>query len=137
MSYLLDTNVISELCKNKSKINSGVLQWISQTSAYTLFTSVLVIGELSQGVLRLRRRDSAQADIIQFRLDQLALYTRNTLVIDLPIVARWAELNTPDPKPVVDSLLAATALVHELTIVTRNVSDFEATGVAIFNPFVE
>ena len=135
MTYLLDTNIISELCKKRSKIDPGVLRWLSATPGETLFTSVLVIGELTQGVIRLRRRDPNQANAIQAKLDQLSLYTRNALVIDLPIVTCWAKLNSPDPQPVVDSLLAATALVHDLTVVTRNVKDFEATGVAAINPF--
>lgn len=135
--YLLDTNVISELCKARDKINPGVLQWTRAAASECLFTSVLVVGELNQGVMRLRKRDPVQADIIQVKLDQLRRYTRHALAIDLAVAKRWAELNSGDPLPVVDSLLAATALVHDLTVVTRNVDDFVRTAVPCINPFSE
>lgn len=135
--YLIDTNVISELCRRHDRINPGVRRWLDAAPGDRLFTSTLVIGELRQGVLRLQRRDPVQAAIIQARLDQLTLYTRNTLAVELAVAQRWAELNAGDPLPVVDSLLAATALVHDLVVVTRNVGDFAATEVSCLNPFDE
>jgi len=133
--YLIDTNIISELCKTRQKIDPGVHQWVKSTADQQLFTSVLVIGELQQGLLRLRRRDPIQADLLQAKLDQLGFYLHNTLPVDINIVECWAKLSVPDPLPVIDGLLAATALTHDLAVVTRNIRDFAKTAVVCINPF--
>ena len=137
MSYLLDTNVVSELRKGK-RANRGVLEWFASVDPEDLFLSVLVAGELRQGVERLRLRDPAQAEPLERWLTTMVSdYASRLLVIDAQVAALWGRLNVPDPIAAVDGLLAATALVHGLTLVTRNVRDVERTGVATLNPFVE
>ena len=133
--FLLDTNVVSELRKG-SRADAGLLEWIAPIDSATLFLSVLVAGELRQGVERVRLRDAPQAA----RLDRwlLALmndYADRLLPIDLRVADLWGRMNVPNPLSAVDGLLAATAIVHDLTLVTRNVKDVERTGVRIHNPF--
>ena len=134
MSYLLDTNVVSEVRKKTPDL--GVATWFASVSADELFLSVLVVGEIRQGIERLVRRDPAQAEIFEQWLSRL-LHSYGDRII--PITARvaqtWGRLNVPDPAPVVDGLMAATALVHDWTLVTRNIDDVESTGVRFLNPF--
>lgn len=135
MSWLLDSNVLAELRKG-ARAHPSVTTWFASTDEADLFTSVLVLGEARRGVESIRRRDTAAA----MALDQWLLRLRETfadrvLPIDEDIADRWGALNVPDPLPAVDGLLAATALVHDLTVVTRNVRDMERTGVRVFNPF--
>lgn len=101
-----------------------------------LYLSVLVVGEVRCGIERLRRRDPEQALRLASRLAQLTLaMSGRILPLSLQIAEQWGRINVPNPLPVVDSLLAATALVHDLTFVTRNVRDVERSGVRCFNPF--
>jgi predicted nucleic acid-binding protein len=135
VSWLLDSNVLAELRKG-SRADPSVMAWFASTDEADLFTSVLVIGEARRGVESIRRRDAVAAQA----LDQWLLRLRETfadrvLPIDEDIAERWGALNVPDPVPAVDGLLAATALVHDLTVVTRNVRDMERTGVRLHNPF--
>ena len=137
MSWLLDSNVLAELRKGP-RAHPSVMAWFASTEEADLFTSVLVLGEARRGVESIRRRDPVAAKA----LDQWLLRLRETfadrvLSIDEDIADRWGALNVPDPIPAVDGLLAATALVHDLTVVTRNVRDMERTGVRLFNPFGE
>ncbi|MEN9581711.1 MAG: hypothetical protein RJA70_4720 [Pseudomonadota bacterium] len=135
MSYLLDTNALSELRKGE-RANPGVLSWFAQVSDEELFTSVLVLGELRRGIESLRRRDSVAATSLDQWLARLTeQFADRLLPVDRDTALRWGRLNVPDPVPTVDGLLAATALVHELTLVTRNTRDVERTGVALINPF--
>ena len=135
MSYLLDTNVLSELRKGK-RANPRVVAWFEGVADKEVFISVLVLGELRQGVERVRRRDPAAAARLERWLDALATgYADRALPVDDRIADLWGRLSVPDPLPAVDGLLAATALVHNLTLVTRNVRDVEATGAEVFNPF--
>lgn len=137
MSFLLDTNIVSELRKGR-RANSGVVDWFASVPPEDLFLSVLVAGELRQGVERLRLRDPAQAQRLERWLTELVSdYASRFLVVDAEVAALWGRLNVPDPIAAIDGLLAATALVHGLTLVTRNVRDVERTGVSTLNPFLD
>ena len=134
MSYLLDTNVLSEIRKPQGDAN--VRGWFGGVRGDELFLSVLTLGEVRQGVERLKRRDEAQAAVFEGWLEGLAEnYRERLLPVGLEVVDAWGRLNVPDPLPAVDGLLAATALVHGLTLVTRNTKDVERSGVPLLNPF--
>jgi toxin FitB len=134
MSFLLDTNVVSEI--RKQAPDPGVASWFTSVTADRLFLSVLVVGEIRQGVERLARRDPIQAEIFERWLSQLIDgYGDRLIPITDRIAQAWGRLNVPDPVPVVDGLMAATALVHDWTLVTRNVGDVRSTGVRVLNPF--
>lgn len=137
MGYLIDTNVWSELQKGE-RTNTGVRRWFFATDANDLYLSVLVVGEVSRGIERLRRRDPDQATRLEQRLSQLkaAMHDR-ILPVTTTIAERWGVINVPDPLPVVDGLLAATAIEHNLVLVTRNVRDIKRSGVTWLNPFEE
>ena len=133
--YLLDTNVVSELRKGV-RANAGVVDWIQRTADEQLYLSVLVLGELRQGIERLRRRDSRAAIKLDRWLDRLVDdYEERVLPVEADVADLWGRLNVPDPVAAVDGMLAATALVHDLTLVTRNVRDVRRTGVRLLNPF--
>ncbi|HEY2130826.1 MAG TPA: type II toxin-antitoxin system VapC family toxin [Streptosporangiaceae bacterium] len=136
MSFLLDTNVVSEI--RKKAPDRGVATWFVSVPADKLFLSVLVVGEIRQGIARLVRRDPAQAEIFERWLSQLVDgYGDRIVPITVRIAEAWGRLNVPDPVPVVDGLLAATALVHDWTLVTRNVNDVTSTGVRLLDPFAD
>jgi toxin FitB len=134
VSYLLDTNVVSEI--RKKAPDPGISAWFASVAAENLFLSVLVVGEIRQGIERLARRDQAQAEIFEHWLSRLVRAYGDRIV---PVTARvaeaWGRLDVPDPVPVVDGLMAATALVHDWTLVTRNASDVASTGVRFLDPF--
>lgn len=135
MRFLLDTNVISELRK-RDRADAGVRRWFGATPDADLFLSVLVLGEIRQGVERTRRRDAKTARHLEHWLKQLATsFSGRLLAIDAAVADQWGTLNARDPLPVVDGLLAATALVHGLAVVTRNTEDFARTRVEVMNPF--
>ena len=134
MSFLLDTNVVSEV--RKQSPDAGVAGWFASVPADELFLSVLVVGEIRQGIERLVRRDPAQAEIFERWLSQLVdSYSDRLVPITERIAQAWGRLNVPDPVPVVDGLMAATALAHDWILVTRNVNDIRSTGVRLLNPF--
>ncbi|UCH26097.1 MAG: type II toxin-antitoxin system VapC family toxin [Trueperaceae bacterium] len=134
MSYLLDTNVLSELRKPKG--NPKVKTWFAATEGEEVFLSVLVVGEIQQGVERLRRRDPVQAAVFDVWLETLKRdYRERILPITAEIAEVWGRFNASNPLPVIDGLLAATAQVHGLILVTRNVADIDRTGVPLLNPF--
>ena len=136
--YLLDTNVVSELRKIRlGKANECVAAWADNIDASDLFLSVITIQELEIGVLLLERRDPLQGAIFRAWLNShvLPAFIGRILAVDTAVALRSAQLHVPDPRPVRDSLIAATALVHGMTVVTRNVADFETTGIRIFNPW--
>lgn len=136
MSYLLDTNVVSELRRKRPA--PSVTRWLDGVRADELFLSVLVIGELRRGVELLRRKDSGSAERINDWLDELSTRFRDRILpISQPVADRWGRLGVPDPIPAVDALMAATALAHGLTLVTRNVGDFARTGVPLVDPFAD
>lgn len=135
MTYLLDTNVVSEI--RRSKPDPNVIRWFASAPSHSLRLSVLVLGELRQGVERLRRRDPQQAEALDVWVSGLAQdYADRIAPVTEQVADLWGRLNVPDPLPVVDSLMAATALVHGWTLVTRNVKDVQSTGVKLLDPFV-
>jgi predicted nucleic acid-binding protein len=135
MSFLVDTNVISELRKGP-RAHARVRDWFGSVEDRALHLSVVVIGELRQGVEGLRRRDpSAAASLDRWLHELVQSYADRVLPIDAAIADRWGRLNVPDPVSAVDGLLAATALVHSLTLVTRNVRHVRRTGVRHLDPF--
>lgn len=137
MGYLIDTNVLSELQKG-DRANAGVREWYEAVDQIELFLSVLVIGELRQGIERLRRRDAIQAARLEERLSAVQLLMDGQILpITQAIADRWGRIISPDQLPVIDGLLAATALEHNLILVTRNIRDVERSGVPLLNPFAE
>lgn len=136
MSYLLDTNVISEIRKGEAA-HAAVRAWLAGTAAEDLYVSVLTLGEIRRGIERIRLRgDHVQAHSLDGWLIRLeSAYAARILPVDARIADLWGRLQVPDPLPVVDALLAATAIVHGLTLVTRNVSDIRRTPARIWDPF--
>lgn len=136
MSWLIDTNVASELRRGQ-QANPGVLAWAERARNEPVFTSVLVMGELRRGVELRRMKDPAAAAALEQWVQRiLESYPERVLPVDQAVAERWARLGIPDRVPVFDGLIAATALVHDLTLVTRNVRDMARTGVRILDPFV-
>ncbi len=138
--YLLDTNVVSELRKIRSgKADAHVARWADSVDTVDLYLSVITVQELEIGVLLLERRDPSQGALLRAWLNGhvLPAFSGRIVSIDTAIAQRSAQLHVPNPQPVRDGLIAATALVHGMTVVTRNVSDFEASGVVILNPWVK
>lgn len=136
--YLLDTNVIAELRKAKSpKVDQKVLVWANSVSAASLFLSVITVLELEKGILLIERRDPTQGAVLRSWLDThvLPTFRERILPVDTAVAQCCARLHVPTPRPDRDALTAATALVHGLTVVTRNVADFTPTGVEIVNPW--
>jgi predicted nucleic acid-binding protein len=133
--YLIDTNVISELRKGE-RSNLGVREWLAQHADDDLWLSVLVVGELRRGIALVRRRDPDSAQRLETWLSSLeASYADRILPVSLDVARQWSLLGVPDPLPVIDGLLAATALTHQLVLVSRNVADVERTAAKVLNPF--
>jgi predicted nucleic acid-binding protein len=134
VAFLLDTNVISEA--RKPAPDANVRAWLDSVPEAQLYLSVLVVGEIRQGVERLRRRDPAQAEPYEAWLSTLLRSFADRLVpVTADVCEEWGRLNVPDPLPVVDGLMAATASHRNWTFVTRNVKDLARTGVDLLNPF--
>jgi predicted nucleic acid-binding protein len=134
MTYLIDTNVISELRRREP--DPHVLDWYHAAPSAGLFLSVLSIGEIRLGIERLRRKDGAQAQALESWLDGLAISFADRIIgIDADTAQEWGRLNVPDPLPVIDGLLAASAKVRGWTLVTRNTADLARCGVTLVNPF--
>jgi predicted nucleic acid-binding protein len=136
--YLLDTNVVSELRKVKAgKADRHVSAWANEAPLLSLFLSAVTVHELELGTLLLGRRDPTQAAVFRTWLDEHVLpgFHNRILPIDTAIAQRSATLHVPDPKPDRDAFIAATALVHGMSVVTRNVADFASTGVEVINPW--
>lgn len=135
MSYLLDTNVVSELRK-RERGDAGVVRWARTVSTQELYTSVLVIGELRRGIALKRRNDAVQAEALAQWLERVRReFGVRVLPIDERIADVWSGMGIPDRLPVVDALLAATSIVHGLTMVTRDVADVTRAGAKVLNPF--
>lgn len=138
MMYVLDTNVVSELRKVRvGKADANVMAWADSVDASELFVSAITVMELELGVLSIERKDANQGSVLRAWLEQHVLpeFAGRTLPIDTAVAQRCARLHVPDRKGERDALIAATALVHGMSVVTRNVADFEQTGVAIVNPW--
>ncbi|WP_047685485.1 MULTISPECIES: type II toxin-antitoxin system VapC family toxin [Xenorhabdus] len=136
--YVLDTNAVSELRKIRAgKADPNVAAWAESIDAADLFVSAITIMELELGVLLIERKDAAQGAILRAWLEQHVLpeFAERTLPVDTAIAQRCARLHVPDRCSDRDALIAATALVHGMTVVTRNVADFQSTGVTILNPW--
>lgn len=136
--FLLDTNVVSELRKIRlGRADNNVAQWADSVDAGDLYLSAITIQELETGVLLIERRDPSQGAIFRSWLENhvLPAFASRILPVDTAVAQRCASLHIPDPRPAMDSLIAATALVHGMTLVTRNVADFEPSGVTIINPW--
>jgi toxin FitB len=137
--YLLDTNVVSELRKIRAgKADSRVAHWADSVDAANLYLSAITIQELEIGVLLIERRDAAQGAVFRAWLNAhvLPAFAGRILAVDTAVALRSARLHVPDLRPVRDALIAATALVHGMRVVTRNVADFEPTGVPTLNPWI-
>lgn len=135
MTYLLDTNLVSELRKTPARIDPRVAEWATNVMAGEQFISAITLSEIELGVLQVERRDSRRGAVWRRWLEQNVRrpFAGRTLPVDGEVARQAAGLHVPDPKPERDGYILATALVHGLTVVTRNVSDFEATGVAVIN----
>jgi predicted nucleic acid-binding protein len=134
VTYLVDTNVLSEV--RKPSPEPSVAAWFAATADTDLFLSVLVVGEIRQGIERLRGRDPRQAGVFESWLEVLKRdFSRRVLPVSTAVAEAWGRLSAPKPLPAVDSLLAATALVHGLILVTRDTSALDCTGVPLLNPW--
>ncbi|WP_207461008.1 type II toxin-antitoxin system VapC family toxin [Azospirillum sp. SYSU D00513] len=134
--FLLDTNAISEL-RRPARANPGLLAWAMSTAPIDMFISAITLLEIELGAALVGRRDAAQGTALRTWIDsQVILAFRDRILpVDADVAQRYATLHVPDPRPQSDSLIAATALVHRLTVVTRNVRDFEPMGVPLLNPW--
>lgn len=138
MMFILDTNVVSELRKARTgRIDKNVAAWAESMDAAALFVSSITIMELELGILSVERRDATQGAILRAWMDLQILpeFAERILPVDTVVALRCARLHVPDKRGERDALIAATALVHGMTIATRNVIDFEPTGVPIVNPW--
>ncbi|MFD2610798.1 type II toxin-antitoxin system VapC family toxin [Deinococcus taklimakanensis] len=136
--YLLDTNVVSELRKVKAgRADPQVAAWSEGVSTTHLFLSVITVQELETGVLLKERSDPAQGAVLRRWLEEQVLpaFAGRLLPVNLEVARRCAALNVPQTRPQRDGLIAATGLVHDLTVVTRNMSDFAGTGVRLLDPW--
>jgi toxin FitB len=134
MTYLLDTNIVSELRKRAP--DARVLAWYEKARTAEIFLSVLTIGEIRLGIERLRGKDTARARRLEQWLHGLhTAYSDHIIGIDTETAEEWGGINVPDPLPVIDGLLAASAKVRGWTLVTRNTSDVASSGVQVLNPF--
>ena len=138
MTFLLDTNVVSELRKAKSgKAHPGFTAWAAEVSVGSLYVSAITLLELEMGVLQIERRDAAQGRIMRTWFDAHVLpsFTGRVLAVDAAVALRCARLQVPDRLSERDAMIAATALVRGMTVVTRNVADFQTSGATVFNPW--
>lgn len=136
--YLLDTNVISEVRKiKKGKANQGLVDWLSGISDRQIYTCAVVMMELERGVLNLERKDPRQAKSLRYWLEYEIRpeFDGKIVAIDADTAKICAKLHIPDHAPENDAWIAASAIQHNLILVTRNTADFERTGVRLFNPF--
>lgn len=134
--FLLDTNVVSELRK-ETRMSGPVKRWVEGTTLSTLFVSSITILEVEIGAQRIRRRDRKQGDQLLrwIEIGLMAAFAGRIIPVDVAVARRSASLHVPDPRPERDALIAGTALVHGLTLVSRNVRDFAKMGVPVVNPF--
>lgn len=138
MMFVLDTNVVSELRKVRfGKADANVAAWAQAVDAAALFVSAITILELELGVLLIERKDAVQGAMLRAWLDLQVLpeFAGRTLPVNSAVAQRCARLHVPDKRGERDALIAATALVHGMTVVTRNLADFRPTGVNLLNPW--
>jgi predicted nucleic acid-binding protein len=134
--YLLDTNVVSAL-RRPNDVDANVRTWAANVQLAELFLSTITVLEIERGILLIERRDPAQAAILRTWLEGHVLtdFAGRIFPVDVPVARRCAPLHVPDRQPERDAMIAATALVHGLTVITRNTADFTGTGVALLNPW--
>ena len=132
--FVLDTNVVSEL--GDGRADARVIAWISGQDAASFYISALTLMELEIGILRIERRDAGQGERLRRWMDRHVLpeFRERTLPVDTAVALKCARLHVPDPRAERDALIAATAMVHGMTVVTGNLADFEATGVTLIDP---
>ncbi|MGI2027302.1 type II toxin-antitoxin system VapC family toxin [Endozoicomonas acroporae] len=136
--YLLDTNVVSELRKcSTGKGNPAVSRWAGSVVPNELYLSVISLLEIEMGILLKERKDPQQGKVLRAWMDQrmLPAFEGRILVLDTPIALHCARLHIPNPKSERDAMIAATAIIHQMTVVTRNIRDFEQSGAKLFNPW--
>lgn len=138
MSFLLDTHVVSELRKRPGVVDAAVLDWAQRHHVQDLYISAITVLELELDVARLERRDAKQGAVLREWMTSgvLAGFANRILPVDAEVALSAARLHVPDPRPERDAYIAATAGVHRLTVVTRNVRDFQPTGVSTLNPWL-
>lgn len=135
MSYLVDTSVLSEARKGV-RANAGVVSWFAEVADHELYVSVLTVGELRRGIDRIARRDAGAARVLDGWLRGMVDgFRERVLAVDRAVAEEWGRMNVTQSRPVVDTLVAATAKVHGLTLVTRNTKDVARTGIRCLNPF--
>jgi len=134
--FLLDTNVLSEL-RRPDRANPNVVRWADSVAVDQFFVSVMSLFEIERGALQIARRDTTQARVLRSWIDDhiRVRFANRILPIDEAVAMRAAALHVPDPRPERDAMIAATALVHGMTVVTRNMDDFGNTGVFLLNPW--
>jgi predicted nucleic acid-binding protein len=137
VKYLVDTNIISEIRK-RDRAHPSVVRWVARTPVEEIGTSVLVLAEIRRGIELKRRRDPEQAKALDRWFSQMrARLADRVLPIDEPVAEAWSLIGIPNRLPLIDGLLAATAKVHGLTLVTRNIPDVAVAGVSVLDPFSE
>ena len=135
MSYLVDTNVLSEARKG-ARANAGVATWFAEVADHELYVSVLTVGELRRGIDSIERRDASAARVLDGWLRGMVDgFHERVLPVDRAIAEEWGRMNVAQSLPIIDTLLAATAKIHGLTLVTRNTKDVARTGIRCLNPF--
>ncbi len=138
--YLLDTNILSELRKVRAgRANPGVASWADDVDGSDLFVSAVTLEEIEIGVLLVERRDEWQGEVLRnwFRQQVIPAFADRVLPIDTAVALRSARLHVPNPRAIRDAYIAATALVHGLRLVTRNVADFDGCGATLLNPWLD
>jgi toxin FitB len=136
--YVLDTNVLSELRPRRNRPSDPrVIAWARSIPPPSLYLSVITILELQMGILQKQRYDAEQASVLRSWLDSYVMpsFSGRILPVDIVVAMQCAALHVPDPCPYRDSMVAATAMVHGMTLATRNIADFKRTGVKLFNPW--
>jgi predicted nucleic acid-binding protein len=134
--YVLDTDVVSHL-RRTDKAHPNVISWASSTPVTLHFISCITLHELERGILSIERKDAAQGAVLRAWMDEqiLVRFSGRILPVDTAVAQRCAKLHVPNPKPERDAFIAATALVHGMSVVTRNVEDFRLSGVEVLNPW--
>jgi toxin FitB len=134
--FLLDTNVLSEL-RRPERANPNVVRWAAGVPVVQFFLSAMSLLEIERGALRIARKDAAQGRVLRSWIDDhvLVRFANRILPVDEAVALQCARLHLPDPRPERDALIAATALVHGMTVVTKNVEDFAGAGAALLNPW--
>jgi len=135
LSYLIDTNVLSEL--RRKTPNQAVVRWFEDRPVSTMFLSVLTLGEIRKGIEGVAETNRRQALLDWLEIELTTFFTGRILAVDIAVAGRWGRLaaSVGRPLPAIDSLLAATALEHDLVLVTRNVKDFENLGLSLIDPW--